>query len=88
MRALVGLLTWLAIKAGVPVIPVALTGTRNEYVYGELRHWRRPLLSLTIGEPILLPGGEHTRASLDENTQRIMRALAGLLPPEYRGSYR
>jgi 1-acyl-sn-glycerol-3-phosphate acyltransferase len=79
---------YIAARAGVPVIPIALTGTRNEDIYGSLRRLRRPRISLTVGEPVdLLPVAED-HAALKENTERIMRALAHLLPQEYRGAYR
>jgi 1-acyl-sn-glycerol-3-phosphate acyltransferase len=78
---------YIAAHAGVPVIPIALAGTENTNVYGSLRHVRRPRLTVTVGEPVeLLPAGDGHPA-LDENTERIMRAIAGLLPPEYRGFY-
>ncbi len=78
---------YLAAKAHVPVIPVALTGTQNASVYGSLRRFRRPRITVTIGEPILL-GVAEDRQSLTADTQHIMQRLAGLLPPEYRGAYR
>ncbi len=79
---------YLAMKAGVPVIPVALTGTQNDEVYAALRRLRRPHLTLTVGEPILLEPGQVNRETLRANTERIMEALASLLPPEYRGAYK
>jgi 1-acyl-sn-glycerol-3-phosphate acyltransferase len=78
---------YLAEKAQVPIVPVALTGTQNGLVYGSLRRLKRPRITVTIGPPIILaPGG--ARQSLDMHTQRVMQALASLLPPEYRGVYR
>jgi 1-acyl-sn-glycerol-3-phosphate acyltransferase len=79
---------YLAMKAGVPVIPVALTGAENQYVYGSLRRWKRPPLSLTIGEPLHLKARGNDRRALEQDTQHIMLALARLLPEEYRGAYR
>ena len=79
---------YLARKAGVPVIPVALTGTQNENVYGELRRLHRPRLTFTVGGPIRLAAARSARESADEDTERIMQALAALLPPEYRGAYK
>ncbi len=79
---------YLAVQAHVPVIPVALTGTENQNVYGSLRRLHRPTLTVTVGEPILLPAGRDDRQALAADTQRIMQALAALLPPDYRGAYR
>ncbi len=78
---------YLGTRAGVPVIPVAITGTQNEYVYGCLRHFRRPRLTLTVGEPLELSHRSISRQVLEADTVRIMQALAALLPPEYRGAY-
>ncbi len=79
---------YLARKAHVPVIPTALIGSQNANVYGSMRRFRRPSLSITFGKPILLQAGVGDRASLDADTQQIMRALAALLPPECRGAYK
>ena len=70
------------------MIPLALTGTQNDNVYGSLRRLRRPSISLTVGEPVMLAGGEVGRAALEADTERIMHSLASLLPEEYRGAYR
>ncbi len=78
---------YLAAKAHVPVIPVALTGTQNASVYGSLRRLQRPRITVTVGEPIIL-GPAEDRQSLAADTQRIMQRLAGLLPTDYRGAYR
>jgi 1-acyl-sn-glycerol-3-phosphate acyltransferase len=79
---------YLAVKANVPVIPVALTGSENQNVYGKLRRLKRPRLSLSVGEPIHLKVGADGTEALAENTRRIMEALAYMLPEEYRGVYR
>jgi 1-acyl-sn-glycerol-3-phosphate acyltransferase len=78
---------YLAAKANVPVIPIALTGTENELVYGSLRRLRRPNIVVTVGEPVRLESGGNGRMALHENTRRIMQALAALLPPDQRGAY-
>ena len=79
---------YLAHQAGVPVIPLALTGTQNDNVYGSLRRLQRPRISLRVGEPVMLARGEVGRAALEADTGRIMHSLASLLPEEYRGAYR
>lgn len=77
---------WLALQSGAPVIPIALTGTRNEAVYGSLRRGRRPHLTLTVGEPFHLLGPDNPQ-SVRAGTRRIMDTLARMLPPDYRGVY-
>ena len=79
---------YLAVKARVPVVPVALTGTENHNIYGNLRRFHRPRITVALGEPLMLRTGEGDRAELEADTQRIMQALAALLPAEYRGAYR
>ncbi len=79
---------FVALRAGVPLIPVALTGTENPKVYATLRRLHRPSISLTVGRPIYLsPESDSRPRALKEATDQVMRALARLLPPEYRGVY-
>lgn len=78
---------YLALKADVPVVPVALTGTENRQVYGRLRRLRRAPVTLTVGRPLRLGKDGDRHAALEEGTRQIMEALANLLPPEYRGAY-
>jgi 1-acyl-sn-glycerol-3-phosphate acyltransferase len=78
---------YIALKAGVPVIPIAFVGTEDRNVYGSFLRLRRPRMSLTIGAPFMLADLPDRREALARGTERIMRALAGLLPPAYRGVY-
>jgi len=77
---------FLARRGGVPVVPVALTGTGNAHVYAHVKRLRRAPVTITIGEPFRL-GGEAAPQSLKADTRRIMETLARLLPEEYRGVY-
>lgn len=79
---------FLALKAGVPVVPVALVGTENANVYGHLRRLRRAPVALRVGKPFYLTESGRGPLALREETEKIMRALASLLPEEYRGVYR
>jgi len=78
---------YLADKAGVPVIPVAITGT--EKAFRELSRLKRPRLSVHYGEPLrLLPIERQNRdKTLQQNTDEIMCHIAAELPEEYRGVY-
>ena len=70
-------------RTGIPVVPVAITGT--EKVRG--MNWlRRPRLTVTFGRPFHLPppGGNGNR---DKSAEYMMERIAELLPPEYRGVY-
>lgn len=78
---------FLARKAGVPIVPVALTGTDNAHVYASLRRLRRARVTLKVGIPFFLEEQAEGPGQLKADTRRIMLALAGLLPPELRGVY-
>jgi 1-acyl-sn-glycerol-3-phosphate acyltransferase len=78
---------YLADKAGVPVIPVAIFGTDGAI-------WRalllqRPRIHVQIGAPVdLLPiEREDREATLQRNTDEIMCRIAAMLPERYRGVY-
>ena len=78
---------YLADKAGVPVIPVAIAGTDRIFqAWGKLR---RPKVVLRFGEPFRLPplDRKNRAAQLQENTDEIMLRIAAMLPEEYRGVY-
>lgn len=76
----------LALRSHAPVLPVAITGTEQIHSLGILL--KRPRITVTIGEPISLDaGGRINRAAVEHGTEQIMRAIAALLPPEYRGQW-
>ena len=74
---------FLAQHAGVPIVPVALTGTAWRAVLPAWRRLKRPCVTLTFGAPYRLPGALPRAAAVAE----IMRRIALLLPPAYRGVY-
>ena len=78
----------IARRAGVPILPVSITGTEK------LRNLKRCFprhsrVTVTFGQPFTLPtrNGRLTKAQRDELTNGIMRKIAALLPPQYRGIY-
>ena len=77
-------------KAQVPVIPVGIVGTTEDYFKRAL-HRERPLLEMHIGKPLFLQGRasnpEERREVRQENADLIMAHIATLLPVEYRGVY-
>lgn len=78
---------YLADRAKVPIVPVAITGTQN--VGPSLKRLRRAVVTYTIGRPFRLPSdGRAKGEKLEEYTDLIMCQIAALLPPEYRGVYR
>ena len=81
---------YLADKAGVPVIPVGIVGTTDDYAEKAFR-FKRPPLEMRIGKPMRLPPvegkGVARHRSLQANADILMREIAALLPPEYLGVY-
>jgi 1-acyl-sn-glycerol-3-phosphate acyltransferase len=78
---------YLALKSGVPVIPVTFTGTENWRIYGNLKRLRRTDVTVTIGDPFKISSLPGRREAVERGTELIMRRLAEQLPEEYRGMY-
>jgi 1-acyl-sn-glycerol-3-phosphate acyltransferase len=81
---------YLAWKAGVPILPVALTGTEDAVVADRLKHFRRLRVKIVAGQPFSLPQDIHGMgrdAAMQEYTDEVMCHIAALLPPERRGVY-
>jgi 1-acyl-sn-glycerol-3-phosphate acyltransferase len=80
-------MAYMALRTGVPIIPVAITGTEKiAHVMRTPFHFQH--LKAVIGEPYTLPPAARIdRQMLLTMTDRIMRSIAELLPPEYRGVY-
>jgi 1-acyl-sn-glycerol-3-phosphate acyltransferase len=79
---------FLAYKSGVPVLPVALTGSENSNVYGNLKKFRRARVHIKVGKMFNLNEQiSEKKEAVPEGTRLIMQALADLLPREYRGAY-
>jgi 1-acyl-sn-glycerol-3-phosphate acyltransferase len=77
----------LALRAGVPMIPVAITGTdRVLPMRRPFPHFARGGVTITFGAPIpsdsIDPALPH-RARLVELTRRAQDAVAAMLPQEY-----
>jgi 1-acyl-sn-glycerol-3-phosphate acyltransferase len=79
---------FLALKAGVPIVPVAMTGTENENIYGHIKRFRRARVTLSVGKPFFLREQADRQDMMREGTKQIMQSLAELLPESYRGNYR
>jgi 1-acyl-sn-glycerol-3-phosphate acyltransferase len=74
---------FIALHAGAPIVPVAITGTKWRQIFSEWKRLRRPRLTVTFGPAFTLPPGIKRRAAADE----MMRRIAALLPADYRGVY-
>jgi len=86
MRGKTGV-AYLADKAGVPVIPVAISGTDG--AVWQLLRFRRPAIQIQFGAPITFPPIQRLEreAALQRNTDEIMCQIAAMLPENYRGFY-
>ena len=88
-RAMPGI-AYIVEQTGVPVVPVALVGTTEDF-WQRARRGEKPPLEIRIGKPITLPEitakGAERHEARQTNADLVMRHLAGLLPAEYRGVY-
>jgi 1-acyl-sn-glycerol-3-phosphate acyltransferase len=80
---------YLAMKAGVPVVPVALAGTEDRVVTNRLSHLKKSEINIVVGPAFILPlvNGRDREAALRQYTDEIMCRIAALLPEKYRGVY-
>jgi 1-acyl-sn-glycerol-3-phosphate acyltransferase len=80
---------YLAWKAGVPILPVAVTGTEDAIVEERLTHFQRLNIKLVAGPAFTLPPfeGKNRDALLQQYTDEVMCRIAALLPEERRGAY-
>ena len=80
---------YLAWKAGVPILPVAITGTEDAVVKDRLNHFKRLDITIVAGASFTLPAmaGKDREALMRQYTDVVIRRIAALLPPERRGFY-
>lgn len=81
----------IAKRAGVPLVPLALTGTDklmpiNDRDMGAERIHKADV-SVTIGKPFLLEELEAISPDRQMQVDALMLRIAALLPPEYKGVY-
>ena len=79
---------FLAMKSGAPILPVAMTGTENDHIFGNMKRLRRSRVTLHVGKPFYITEQANRQATLREGTRQIMESLANLLPESYRGNYK
>jgi 1-acyl-sn-glycerol-3-phosphate acyltransferase len=76
----------IALRTGAPILPAAIWGTEHVKLPRDLL--RRTRAHIRFGEPFQLPSPPRiTKESVAAGTEEIMRRIAELLPPEYRGTY-
>jgi 1-acyl-sn-glycerol-3-phosphate acyltransferase len=78
---------FLAQRTGVPIVPVAISGTERVIRRRFPWYWRGRV-QMTFGAPFHLEDiGTPTRKNREELAQKVMGRVAALLPPTYRGVY-
>lgn len=80
---------YLAARSGFPVVPVAITGTEDKVIFGNIKRLRKSPVTLTAGKPFTLPPipRENREETLQAFTDEIMCQIAALLPERYHGVY-
>jgi len=83
---------YIASSAGVPIVPVAVTGTEDALVKSRLKKFQRLKITLTAGNPYRLPDLKAVRGAerdelLQTATDDLMCRIAAMLPESYRGVY-
>ena len=77
-------------QAQVPVVPVGIMGTTDDF-WQRAKRGEKPQLEIRIGKPIRFPPmmekGAERRETRQYNADLVMRHIAGLLPEEYHGEY-
>jgi len=81
--------SYLATKLNRPIVPVALAGTEDKALFGNLKRLRRAHITVTAGTAFTLPPlpKENRDEILKQYTGEIMCHIAALLPEKYRGVY-
>ena len=82
IRAHTGI-SFLAQRSGAPIVPVAVTGTRDSRIG---RFWRRDIL-LRVGDPFQVRDLDADAEDAQSMADAIMRRVAALLPASLRGVY-
>lgn len=88
-RAMPGI-AYIIEQTRVPVVPIGIVGTTEDF-WQRAKRGARPPLELRIGKSITLPKitvkGTEKHEARQNNADLVMNYLAGLLPEEYRGVY-
>jgi 1-acyl-sn-glycerol-3-phosphate acyltransferase len=81
--------SYLATKLNRPIVPVALAGTEDKVLFGNLKRLKRTHMSITAGPAFTLPPlpKDGRDEALKRYTDEIMCHIGILLPENYRGVY-
>ncbi|MGD8406355.1 MAG: lysophospholipid acyltransferase family protein [Anaerolineales bacterium] len=80
---------YLAMKAGVPIVPVGLVGTEDRVIIKQLKQFKKSDIKIIVGKPFKLPPiqNKNREEVLKQYTDEIMCRIGALLPEKYRGVY-
>ncbi|MCX6080192.1 MAG: lysophospholipid acyltransferase family protein [Chloroflexi bacterium] len=80
---------FFASRSGLPIIPIALTGTEDRAVVDNLKHFRRSHITVQAGAPFTLANikRQQNDEALAGGTDEIMCRIGVMLPEKYRGFY-
>ena len=81
--------SYLATRLGQPILPVAIAGTEDKVLFGNLKRLRRTHITVTAGPTFTLPPlpRENRDETLKQFTDEIMCHIALMLPEKYHGVY-
>lgn len=81
--------SYIAAKAGLPILPVGATGSGDREVMERLKRFKRLQVSISVGPTFRLPPlvNENRTQQLADDTDEIMCRIASELPEAYRGIY-
>jgi 1-acyl-sn-glycerol-3-phosphate acyltransferase len=80
----------VALLTHSPVVPVAIEGSHRIRWRTIPFLWlvgRKPTIRIEYGEPFVLDSADASAQGAMEATDRVMRAVASMLPEEHRGAY-
>jgi 1-acyl-sn-glycerol-3-phosphate acyltransferase len=80
---------YLAMKAGVPIVPVGLAGTEDRVILEHLKLFKKSKIKIIVGPQFTLPPirGRINDTTLKQYIDEIMCRIGVLLPEKYRGVY-
>ncbi len=81
--------TYMTVKSGFPIVPVAIIGTEDRILISNLKRFRKTQIKLIGGKAFTLPpiARDKREETLKQYTDEIMCRIAVMLPEKNRGFY-
>ena len=82
--------TYLASKLNCPIVPIAVTGTEDKVLLGNIKRFKKTHITVTAGPNFTIPPlqRENRDEMLKKYTDDLMCRIAAMLPERYRGFYK